>query len=322
MIVPSYWSEAKRSIKLPSGQQRSLRRFGWSDLSERDALQLAEQRLEAAIQEAIAGNPVETRDRKVPYNGSDGVPIREEIVERFGDHLITRNSYGALCLNTPDVLFADIDAADQVPKPHSCLAFLLLAALGAGAAALLQHWLPLLIAAVLYIAWTNLEKSHLKQLESKVGDRLKERLREYGLQHPESRLRLYQTPAGYRILAMHQEFNPTDESTQKLLEQFGSDKLYVTMCRRQACFRARVSPKPWRVGLGEHMKPRPGVWPIRPERMPDREAWVLRYIKACQGYASCRFIEEFGQGRSCRRALEVKKIHDQLCHSDSGEPIA
>jgi len=36
------------------------------------------------------------------------VPIREEIVSRHGDTIITRNSYGARCLNTPNALFADI----------------------------------------------------------------------------------------------------------------------------------------------------------------------------------------------------------------------
>ena len=37
--------------------------------------------------------------------GGIGLPIREEVLARNGDDVITRNSYGARCLNEPDVLF-------------------------------------------------------------------------------------------------------------------------------------------------------------------------------------------------------------------------
>lgn len=49
------------------------------------------------------------------YNGAQGVPIREEVLERHGDTVITRNGYGAKCLNTPDVLFADVDFDTALP---------------------------------------------------------------------------------------------------------------------------------------------------------------------------------------------------------------
>ena len=44
------------------------------------------------------------REPRMPYNGAAGVPIREEIVGRHGETVITRNSYGARCLNMPNVL--------------------------------------------------------------------------------------------------------------------------------------------------------------------------------------------------------------------------
>lgn len=52
----------------------------------------------------------------MPYNGAEGVPIREEIVEVHGTTIITRNAYGAGCLNTPDVLFVDLDFEEQTPE--------------------------------------------------------------------------------------------------------------------------------------------------------------------------------------------------------------
>jgi hypothetical protein len=38
------------------------------------------------------------------------MPIREEVVAQHGETAITRNAYGSLCLNTPNMLFADVDA--------------------------------------------------------------------------------------------------------------------------------------------------------------------------------------------------------------------
>lgn len=57
------------------------------------------------------------RERKTPYNGADGVPIREEVVAKNGEAVLTRNSYGALCLNTSEVLFIDVDNEQLVSPP-------------------------------------------------------------------------------------------------------------------------------------------------------------------------------------------------------------
>src|SRR5688572_18341267 len=64
------------------------------------------------------------------------------------------------------------------------------------------------------------------------------------------------------------------------------DPVYRRMCRNQRCFRARVSPKPWRIGLTEHLRPRPGVWPVKPERLPQRNEWIRRYESQAGGVAA------------------------------------
>jgi len=56
----------------------------------------------------LSGEKLIRREPKIPYKGAAGVPIREEIVSRHGETIITRNAYGARCLNTPNVLFADV----------------------------------------------------------------------------------------------------------------------------------------------------------------------------------------------------------------------
>lgn len=100
MIVPSFWAEARRHIRR-GNRQITVRRWGWSDTSEADAQAMAEARAEEALALAQTDNTLERRERKVAYNGAQGVPIREEVLERHGDTVITRNAYGAKCLNTP-----------------------------------------------------------------------------------------------------------------------------------------------------------------------------------------------------------------------------
>ena len=78
-----------------------VRRFGWSDNSQDAAQVNADERAQEALQRLLSGEKLPRREPKVPYNGGEGVPIREEIVSRHGETIITRNSYEARCLNTP-----------------------------------------------------------------------------------------------------------------------------------------------------------------------------------------------------------------------------
>ena len=115
MIIPTYWTEEKKTRR-QKGRQLTFSRFGWSDKSFEDAKDVAHQRIAEAFKEYDAGEYPVKREERVAYNGSDGVPIREEVIKKCDDVIITRNPYGALCLNTPDVLFASLSLGEE----HSC----------------------------------------------------------------------------------------------------------------------------------------------------------------------------------------------------------
>jgi len=108
MIIPEYWAEA-RVQHGGSKRQVTVRRFGWSNESQAAAQAHAEERASEAIQLAIQDASIPRRELKIPYNGAEGLPIREEVILRDDRFVITRNSYGALCINTSDVMFADVD---------------------------------------------------------------------------------------------------------------------------------------------------------------------------------------------------------------------
>ena len=120
---------------------------------------------------------------------------------------------------------------------------------------------------------------------------------------------------------MHKIFDPMDDDTLKFFEAINTDRLYVMMCKNQKCFRARVSPKPWRIGL-DHIKPRPGTWPVKEEKMPARRKWIEGYEKESKNYASCSFLEHLGSNSTVKKTEAIQKLHDQYCQSDTSLPIA
>lgn len=326
MIVPEFWAEGRVQERL-QGRQVTLRRFGWSDTSQDDAQRHADERAREAFARLADGQSVARRERKLAYNGAEGVPIREEIVSRHDTAVVTRNLYGARCLNTPDVLFADIDFS-VVLGPRLGLTVLMLLQLGALAIGWqYDSWVLGLMAAVGALLFSHGLATHLLRgfvaFAGGAQERAQKRVRRFCAAHPEWHLRVYRTPAGLRLLAMHRTFDPADAAVAECFRAVGADPVYVRMCLNQRCFRARVSPKPWRIGVGTHIRPRPGVWPVRPERRPERTRWIEAYEASARGYASCRLLETLGHGGQVHpSARAVQVLHDEMCQANTMLPMA
>ena len=323
MIVPQFWAEARVQEKTRE-RQVTVRRYGWSDASQEDAQAMAADRAAEALRKILSGEKIERREPKVPYNGADGLPIREEIVSRHGDTIITRNSYGARCLNTPDVLFADLDFPDE---DHSmAVAFPIAFAIGIAIGLLrgsVQSGLMATGILGLTLPWilSWCYKVYLRSTGGHERHTLR-RIEGFSARNPDWHLRVYQTPAGFRVLAMHDTFDPSGEEAARCFRELGTDKVYVRMCANQRCFRARVSPKPWRIGISRHLRPRPGIWPVAPERLPLREAWVRDYEQRATGHAACRYVTRLGSSHVHPAAGQVAILHDELSRAESGLPIA
>jgi len=327
MIVPQYWAEARRRHR-DSKRQITVRRFGWSDLSERDAQIMADARAEEALREAVAGRKVARRERKVPYGGAQGLPIREEVIARAGDAVITRNAYGARCLNTPDALFADVDFETSGSLK---LKFGIFTALLIAAAVLVWGYdYPLWFGITIAVAALSVS-ARLGNLVAKLRVALsgghewqaRRRLLAFLAAHPDWSVRLYRTPAGLRLLVTHAPQIPVDASVEEFLLAVGTDPVYITMCRYQHCFRARLTAKPWRIGIESHMKPRPGVWPVRPERRAERAAWIARYEAQAARYAACAYVESVGSGAVHAKLAPLIELHDRECRAlAAGTPLA
>ncbi len=321
MIVPQHWAEARLRERI-SGRQVTVRRFGWSDASVADAERHAAERVAEAIGRVRAGESVPRRERKLVYGGAEGLPIREEVVGRHGSAVLTRNGYGAVCLNTPDVLFADIDLEQRLTLLWGqCGAvLLLLAALGACVAARWQT-VAALVAAAVGILLVERLAFWWRRRKNKFERQARGRIARFAAAHPDWHLRVYRTPAGFRVLVLHRLFDPASDEVTACFRELGTDPVYAQMCRLQNCFRARVSPKPWRVGVTDHIRPHRGAWPVAAGWLPGRAAWVARYDDKARGFAACRFEFAVGGGGSVPAAEAVRRLHDELCRADGGLPL-
>jgi hypothetical protein len=325
MIVPEYWAEGRRQLRTRE-RQVTVRRFGWSDVSAEAAQAHADQRAEAALREILSGVPRPRREPKVPYNGAEGVPIREEVVGRHGSAVLTRNSYGAVCLNTPDVLFADVDFRER-PGVELTLGSIVWTFGAAVVASYAMRSVPttliLIVPSVpLGMALAGLIEKVRRSLRGGTEASARRRVDVFLERHPDWGLRLYRTPNGLRLIATHRTFDPLDPEVAAFFRAVGADPTYARMCVRQSCFRARLTAKPWRIRIGDHVRPRPGVWPIRPERMEERRAWLGRYDEAARGYAACAFLDAIGNGATSAAIRTVVDLHDRLSGATSGRPIA
>ena len=334
MLIPRYWAEARLRHR-SRGKQLTLQRWGWSSASQDQAQEMANRRVKEAMEAALANGGIPLRPKrepKVAYGGADGVPVREEILEERPSGVLTRNSYGAECLNVPDVMFVDIDNEILLrASARSVRATLLLATVMAlivaatwadGVLQGLGWWLVGSLGgwAGLFALWGLIHRAHVAHQGYAVG-MVRTALKKQVNGDPQGGCwRVYRTPRGARVLAMHALFDPKSPATQALMRQLHADPVYATMCVVQGSFRARVSPKPWRIPGLERM--RGPVWPVQGPALLRRSAWVAQYNARKDGFASCQFVEQLGQAAAQPAARDVQQWHDEQCQALSGKPLA
>lgn len=326
MQIPQYWAQG-RSQRRVGGRQVTTRRWGWSDLSQDAAQAHGDARAAEALERIWQGSKEARREAKRAYNGADGVPIREEVLQRVDDRtVVTRNAYGAHCLNSAELFMADLDFAAPGLKPRSLLWMLGLALLlglpfGLKGQVGLAMLVALLAALTLPLAMRGLQRLRTALAGGTLQQTLR-RVQAFAATRPDWRLRCYQTPAGLRVLAVHRAMDPTSAESRDALNALGSDPIYNRMCERQACFRARLTGKPWRMGIDAHIRPRRAVWPLDASRLALRQAWVERYDVQASRHAACRFLFEIGDAPVDPRLAAPLALHDQACRALGELPLA
>lgn len=287
MRIPPYWANESHEGADRDGERQKFRAWGWSFDSLAEASEEAKARAKRVFDALTSGTKPDT----YAYNEQ---PFREEIVENFGPQddetaIITRNRYGALVLNCSSICFVDVDFPEA--KSTGLLDALLL----------------------LFSAQRRRERAQAIQQVAMEG------VRTWSQSHPDRSLRLYRTAAGLRLLFIDRLYDPTSAEVSGLLEELGSDRLYAILTLKQQCFRARLTPKPWRCSCPNP----PNRYPWETEQAESKyRAWQQAYEEETQKYGICRFLETLGNGSPDEVIGGIVKLHDQYTCRDGNAELA
>src|SRR5262249_35812590 len=99
----------------------------------------------------------------------------------------------------------------------------------------------------------------------------------------------------------------------------GSDPLYVRLCQAQSCFRARLTPKPWRCG----MRPPSAPYPWENSRRESQfRSWLLKYETAIREYSVCKLIDHLGPAAVHPEIAPIVSLHDRIACGQGERPLA
>lgn len=192
--------------------------------------------------------------------------IIEEIVEKIdNENIITRNRYGALVLNSKKILFIDIDTYTKS------------------------------IIDILFKKKLSLKELMLVKIEKTIKQN----------KYSNLGFRVYETSKGYRVLVTNKDFDPRSKESKNIMNDFNADYLYRWLCIKQNCYRARLTPKPYRIKQKK-------IKVIYPNRTNEQQEvlldWIKEYEQRSTRYSTCRLIKQFGK----IKMNSVIEYHDKL----------
>jgi len=221
--------------------------------------------------------------------------MREEILEEWERPdsttyaVVTLNAYGCQVLNTASIMFVDVD----LPPVSAWERF----SYG------LTSWLG------------NRRRSPVEQQEADALTKVQRMIEA----DPKCGVRVYRTRAGLRYLLTHSHADPRAESTLRGMEALGVDPLYLHLCKVQECFRARLTPKPWRCG-SHALRVR---YPWQDTTAENRaRKWIEAYTRKADHYATCELISHFGSESMDEEISRVVEFHDNITKAQSGLQLA
>ncbi len=295
MKIPRYWAKDANASDLrmrnpATGEplRDPFSCWGWSDISVEEAEEKARQRTKVIAEMIRSGK------RPDSYLYGDR-PMREEIIDEWQSDdsttyaAITLNAYGCQVLNTASIMFVDVD-------------FTAVSALES-----LKYRITRLFGSKEPSPAERQESDALAKVDGMVQT------------NPGLGIRAYRTRAGLRYLFTNCHVDPVEEPTLSAMEALGVDPLYLRLCRVQECFRARLTPKPWRCGakaLGVRYP-----WQDASSEKKAR-SWIAAYSRKAEAYATCSFIQQYGSDTMDQEIARVVAFHDTTTKAQSDLKLA
>jgi len=342
-MLPQHWAKASGFSPHLGASGGELVVWGWSETSELDAAGVARARLAEALERvAVEGRLPDGRGYypRMPLRE----PVLEEVLSSEGQRLgaVTRNRMGCEVLCTDVLFIADVDvpelagdddgggggtasdggggrdeggggrgggesggglfgrllrlvSGDPAPTPMSTTP---------------RDWNPQDV-----VRAADLPPSGA---EADVERRACEPAWSFAQRHPELGVRVYRTAAGLRVIVTGAQAPPMSERARELLTELASDPLYVELCATHDSYRARLTPKPFRVDFSAPS----WRWPFSDDQARlGHEEWLSEYRERTDGFAVCRLVSASGAIPDVDEQRLVA-LHDARCGVGSGLPLA
>jgi len=264
------------------GRNGSFLVWRWSFQSVAEAQALANQAAQQLAERFCAGNYPPKPGGYYP-NRPFREPVLQEIRNAAGEisAVVTRNSYGCQVLNTARIMFVDID----LPEPKRAGGFFKRLLGKPDPSPRVQ---PEAEALARIAKWTQSNAA-------------------WGW-------RIYRTRAGLRLMATHGLVEPDTALADTVFAALGADPLYRQLCKTQKCFRARLTPKPWRCGVYD----KPQRWPwLDPKQELRFQNWEARYQNQARAWATCALIQQAGNPQVHPEIQPLLNLHDEATRAES-----
>lgn len=269
MKIPPFW--IKEKVRRQDGSVWKLRGISFESMSDARERLDERRRLREAFAEAPAASEQDVEEYRAKlraldelHEGEYSVLTLEPVLEQLDENnIVTRNRYGVKVLNSTSVCFVDVD---EYPL-----------SLGDSLRALFGR-------------------------KTSPEEKLIEKLRSLCAADESLGVRLYRTRQGWRVMMSGRGIAPDSERMNELFAALHADCLYASLCKRQKCWRARLTPKPYRVGVTGYPAPMDSESASSPKILE----WLQRYESACAGKAVCRLVESMGR----KITGNVVELHD------------
>lgn len=328
MLIPRFWSRAESQATTPDGRPVRFHVWRGSRTSAAEAQALANEAVGRIADRIQRGQGFPER-----YAYGDR-PLREEVIRELPgaaaspdvpDAALTRNSYGALVLNAARAFFIDVDVPAVEPGSSSSSSSRTSADNPVNAILDVVDSLPLpgalksIFGSFRSAAAPAPAPAAPPPPPADPQSAALARLRSFVAARPDWRVRVYRTHSGLRYLVTHAPFAPTDPDAQAAMTALGADPQYVKLCQVQKSFRARLTPKPWRIGVDNP----PVTFPFEsPAAEGAMRQWEAAYEAASRDRASAQFVEEIGSGSEHPDVSPLRALHDEHTKATSGLPLA
>lgn len=271
MKIPPYWVIEKRCGS--DGSTWKLRGISYSSMSEARARLEERYRIRSAFAarrgvsaEEVAEHCARLRSLDELKEDEYSTLLLEPVLEQVdADSLITRNRYGVQVLNSTTLCFVDVDD------------------------------FPLSLGDTLRGLFGKKTTPEEKLLQA---------LRDLCAADESLGVRLYRTHNGWRVMLTGRGLAPDSARMHEICRILHADPLYESLCSRQQCWRARLTPKPYRVGVPGYPRP------VDSESVatPQVQDWLQRYESASRGKAVCRLVDAVGR----KMQSPLIELHDRM----------